>query len=74
MSESNSKHGNWPHPAQFPLGSAESRAAARAILVERDKVDLRIVFNGIKRPRPVAHSYRCVSEGKIVEIVFPGEG
>jgi hypothetical protein len=37
MSESSKSRGGWPHPANFLLGSGESRAAARAVLEQRDK-------------------------------------
>jgi hypothetical protein len=61
-----------PRPDEFPLGSPESRAAARAMLERRDRVDMRII---VDMPRPdghVAHSYRYQEQdGRVVEVVFP---
>jgi hypothetical protein len=77
MTESSSTRGGWPHPANFPLGSAESRAAARALADQRDKVDLQTIMDIPMPKRQGAYSggcsYRCVSDGKVVEFVFPGE-
>lgn len=69
---------NWfskddlPRPDEFPLGSQESRAAARAMLERRDRVDLRIIVD-IPRPNgDVPRSYRYQEQdGRVVEVVFP---
>jgi hypothetical protein len=68
---------NWfskddlPRPDEFLLGSQESRAAARAMLERRDRVDARIV---VDMPRPnghVEHSYRYQEQdGRVVEVVI----
>ena len=47
MSKSNSKKDVWPHPASFPAGSDESRAAARALIEERE--------TGVERIQIVSH-------------------
>lgn len=51
MSQSNSKRERWPHPANFPLGSNESRAAVRAMLEARDCGAPRLqIVNDMPRP------------------------
>lgn len=61
-----------PRPEEFPLGSMESRAAARAMLDRRNRVDLRIIMD-VPRPHgDEGKSYRYHdSDGKIVEVVIP---
>jgi hypothetical protein len=68
---------NWsnsdglPRPEEFPLGSMESRAAARALLERRDRVDVRLVTDV---PRPYGHvgnSYKYQKQdGTVVEVVI----
>ena len=59
-----------PRPDEFPLGSPESRAAARAELERRHRVDVQIVIDA---PRPHGHegnSYRYKgNDGRVVEVV-----
>jgi len=63
---------NLPRPEEFPLGSMESRAAARAVLEQRDKVDLRLIVDICGPERDGPRSYRCRQEdGTIVEFVIP---
>lgn len=42
MSNGNRRPEGWPHPASFPVGSDESRAAARALLEERENISDRL--------------------------------
>ena len=60
-----------PRPDEFPLGSPESRAAARAMLDRRNRVDSRII---VDMPRPnghAEHSYRYQEQdGRVVEVVI----
>ena len=69
---SGSSSDSLPRPDEFPLGSPQSRAAARAMLARRDRVDLRII---VDCPRPDGHvrsSYRYKdNDGRVVEVVFP---
>jgi hypothetical protein len=51
MNESNSGLDAWPHPSSFPVGSDESRAAARAMFQERDRGVRRLqIVNDMPRP------------------------
>lgn len=67
-----------PQPWEFPVGSRKSRAAARAVVLQRDRVDLQIVVNvahigNLDRPRE-RRSYKCINEGKTVEVVIVERG
>ena len=63
-----------PKPWEFPLDSAESRAAARSVIEQRDRVDLRIVVDILQVANSNAplkrRSYRCLNDGKVVEVVI----
>lgn len=72
---SNSKRDVWPHPAGFPLGSDESRAAARALAQGRNKVDeqlvVRVRFIGGRDIPEKRFAYRCTDfDGKTWEVVI----
>jgi hypothetical protein len=75
MSKSNSEWDGWPHPSTFPVGSPESRAAARAFAEGRNKPDeqflLRIVFIAGENIPEKRASHRFVDDqGKTVEWVI----
>ncbi len=50
MSQSSSKDSAWPHPANFRVGSVESRAAARAMIQSCDAAVTRNQFVIIREP------------------------
>ena len=70
--------GEIVRPSEFPFDSRESRAAARAVVLHRDRVDLQFVVDveHIANPdRPLERrSYRCLSDGKTVEVVIVERG
>lgn len=68
MSRSNS---NGPRPEDFPVGSPESRAAARRLILLRDRPDIVIVNHTARprRPQVTTRSRTRQPDGRIIEIV-----
>ncbi len=71
MAAADDRQDEWPHPARFPISSKESRAAARAFLEQQDKVDFQIIVDIPGSAEMPERRYRCVSDGKIIEVVYP---
>ncbi len=63
-----------PHPADYPVGSLESRAAARARVDQFDRAQgvFRIIFCGLGSPTEEPRIGRCPQprpDGLVVEVV-----
>jgi len=70
--------GAMPQRWEFPIGSRKSRAAARAVVLQRVRVDLQIVVDvehiaNLDRPQE-RRSYKCMSDGRTVEVVIVERG
>jgi len=76
MSESSSGCDRWPHPANFQVGSAESRAAARAVLELRDIQLRRIqIVHSVPRPhqdnsKPNVGDWAPMIDGSFTRLVY----
>ena len=61
-----------PKPGDFPIGSPESRAAARNLLEsQNDVIETRIVYNYRTEPPPGEPVGEVVLEGKTYEVYGP---
>jgi hypothetical protein len=67
-----------PHPADYPLGSMASRAAARAMLERRERrkerIRVSVVLVGHREGDPLPEDWRVQSERGVTEIVHKGDG
>jgi hypothetical protein len=63
-----------PFPSDYPMGSPESRAAARAMAERkiRTRITVRIVHVGQSLIGDLATPYRIDSEDSVVEFVHTG--
>lgn len=71
MNTSEATCGGLPRPSDFPVGSPESRAAARAMAERRIKsfIRVKIVYVGLRGSEGLPPPERIESEDSVTEIV-----
>jgi len=71
MNTNEGTSGGLPRPSHYPIGSPESRAAARAMAERRIKSFLRvkIVYVGLRGSQGLPPPERIESEDSVTEIV-----